>query len=565
MATPGRGAAVPVGAARIVPPLIVPALVAAILAAGGGRAAEAPPAAQKLAVKRLFPAGGTAGHAVVVKAEGSFPRWPPRVWTDRPGTTWQPQAEPGTFQVTIAAEGALGVHRVRLHDDRDSGAVRRFVVGTGPEIEEREPDDLPQQPQEIAALPVTVNGVLDKAGDVDGFGVRLEAGRTLVATLDAHGGPGAPIDAVLDVVDERGGYLARNLDARGLDPRIVFVAPRTGRYVVRVWAFPAEPNSTIGLSGAADHVYRLELAAGSRLAATLPAAVAREGAAPLRPLGWNLPEAPGAALVSLPAGGPLAWVAFAGIEGVVPLPVVDSGPLPVLARGVQGPPLEPPLVASGCFSAADERLEQLVAARKGEPLLVAVEAGGHGSEAEAVLEILSAEGRSLLRKTDRDPPASWTPPADAAIRCVVRELRGGFGPGHFFRLRVLPATAAIEATGEADAVEGAIGGTIELPIAVERLRGWKPGVEIVLVDPPPGIVAEPVTSAVDGDTARKVRLVVKPTAPYSGPLRAAVRRLPADAPPGEIIAPVRFGKDKQPLLWVTVPPPVDAAGAAATR
>ena len=127
-----------------------------------------------------------------------------------------------------------------------------------------------------------------------------------------------------------------------------------------------------------------------------------------------------------------------------------------------------------------------------------------------------------------------------------------------------PATAAIEATGEADAVESAVGGMIELPIAVERLRGWKPGVEIALVDPPAGIAAEPVTSAAEGDSARKVRLVVKPTAAYSGPLQAVVRRLPADAPPGEILAPVRFGKEKLPLVWVTVPPPEAAPAGGAT-
>lgn len=530
----------------------------AVAAADNGDAAK--PAA-RLAVKRLLPGGGAAGQTVVVRADGSFPRWPPRVWTDRPGTEWKPLEETGSFSVTISAAGSLGVHRVRIHDDRDPGVVRRFVVGRGAEITEREPNDLPGEAQEIAALPVTVNGVLEKAGDVDGFGVRLEAGRAVVATLDAHGGPAAPIDAVLEIVDDRGGYIARNLDARGLDPRIVFLPPRTGRYVVRVWAFPAEPNSTIGLSGGADHVYRLEISNRSQLAAALPAAVSRGTAAvSLRPLGWNLPAAPGAADISPIGDAARVWIAFEGIDGVAPLPVVDAVRLPVLANGAAGEPVEPPLVASGCFTAAGERLEQLVATRKAEPLLVAVEAGGHGSEAEAVLEIVSSEGRSLLRKTDRDPPAAWTPPADGIVRCGVTDLRGGFGPGHFFRVSMLPATAAIEATGEADVAEGAIGGAIELPIAVERLRGWKGGVEIALENPPAGITADPVTSAAEGDSARKVKLVLKPTAAHSGPLRAVMRRPPGDTAEGNPgpVGAVRFGKEKLPSVWLTVPPAAPA-------
>lgn len=101
------------------------AVTAAAAAPEKGDAAK--PAA-RLTVKRLLP-GGAAGQTVVVKADGSFPRWPPRVWTDRPGTEWKPLEEPGSFSVTISGAGSLGVHRVRFHDDRDPGVVRRFVVG----------------------------------------------------------------------------------------------------------------------------------------------------------------------------------------------------------------------------------------------------------------------------------------------------------------------------------------------------------------------------------------------------------------------------------------------------
>lgn len=541
-------------AARPSRPLLLWA--AALAATGATAVSAADTAAEKLAVKRLFPPGGAAGGSVVVKAEGSFPRWPVRVWTDRSGTTWKPLEEKGGFEVAIAAEGSVGVHRVRLHDDREAGPLLRFVVGRGAETIEVEPNDRPQEPQPVSSLPVTINGVLEKPGDVDAFGVMLEAGQTLVASLDAHRGPGSPIDAVLEMVDDRGGYVARNLDAHGLDPRIVFTAARAGRFTVRLYAFPAEPTSTIGLSGGADHAYRLSLTTGGFVAAALPAAVPRSGTTPLVPLGWNLPA--GLAAVSAAAAAPPAavWVAFDGVAGAAELPVVATDRLPIIGPDPARAAVEPPLVASGRFDAPKQELVQRITARKSQPLVVSVEGLAAGSEADVLLDIRAADGKSLLAKSDRDPPAAWTPPDDAEYACVLRDRRGGSGPAHFFRLVVVPSEPAVKATCDLDAVTGAVGGTIDLPIAVERLRGWNEAVEFSLADPPAGITAESVTSAATGDSAKKVTLVIRAQAPASGPLAIVARRVPA--PEGGVtdpVATVACGKQKIPVLWLTVPPP----------
>ena len=547
-------------------------LWAAGLAATGATACLAADA-EKLAVKRIFPAGGAAGTSVVVKAEGSFPRWPVRVWTDRSGTTWKPLDDKGSFEVAIDAGESVGVHRLRMHDDREAGPLLRFVVGRGAETVEAEPNDRPPQAETVASLPVTINGVLEKPGDVDGFGVPLEAGQTLVASLDAHRGPGSPIDAVLEVVDDRGGYVARNLDAHGLDPRIVFTAARAGRFTVRIYAFPAEPNSTIGLSGGVDHTYRLSLTTGGFLAGTLPAAVPRTGTATVAPLGWNLP----AGLTAIPAAAAApqtsVWVAFEGVAGVAELPVVATDRLPIVGPEATTVAVEPPLVASGRFAAPKQELVQRITARKSQPLLVSVEGLAAGSEAEVLLDVRAADGRSVLAKTDRDPPAAWTPPDDAEYAFVLRDRRGGSGPAHFFRLVVVPSEPAVRATCDLDAVTGAVGGTIDLPIAVERLRGWSEAVEFALVDPPAGITAEAVTSAATGDSAKKVTLVIKAGAPASGPLSIVARRVPVAgaapqgaAPQGaatEAVTNVSCGKQKLPVLWLTVPPPAPPAAADA--
>lgn len=530
-------------------------LFAALVIVAGGvvpaAAADAPPA-----VKRLFPPGGAAGATVVVKAEGTFPRWPVQVWTDRPGTTWKPLEEQGAFEVAIAPEGALGVHRVRIHDAAGAAGLRRFVVGGEAEAVEVEPNNRPAEAQRLSSLPTTVNGALEKAGDVDCFAVALEAGQTLVASLDAHGALGSPVDTVLEVVGETGGYLARNLDARGLDPRVVFTARRAGTVVVRVYGFPSDPNQTIALAGSSDYVYRLSLAAGPVVAAGLPAAVAAGATTKVAALAWNGPADRPARDVTPAAGATSVAIGFDGMAGAVEVPVVAAAVTTAVAAGGPEPPaaVAPPVVVAGWFDEPGREAAARITATKDATLLVTIEAHAHGSEAEALLDIRDAAGAVVLAKTDRDAPFSWKPSADGDYTFAARDRRGAAGPGHFFRVVVVPERPELRATTEADAVVGKVGGTVDVAIAVERLRGWKQPVEVVLVNPPAGISAAAVTSAVDGDTAKKVTLAIAATGPYSGPVTLAARTPAAEGTAAETVATVVAGKERLPLVWLTVPP-----------
>jgi hypothetical protein len=518
--------------------------------AGRSHAADAPPV-----VKRFFPAGGAAGSTVVVKAEGTFPRWPVQVWTDRPGTTWKPLEEKGAFEVAIAPEDSLGMHRVRLFDAAGATGVRRFVVGGEAEMVEAEPNDRPAEAQRISSFPVTVNGVLEKAGDVDGFSIALEAGETLVAAVDAHGTLGSPVDAVLELTTDRGGYLARNLDARGLDPRIVFTAPRAGDVTVRIYGFPAAPNQTIGLAGASDYVYRLTLSTGPVVAAAVPAAVAAGATTSVTALGWNLPADPPVVVVRPEAAATGITVGFAGMAGAVELPVVAATIVTAGAGGAEpAAAVAPPTVVAGWFDAPGREAAARIIAKKDQTLLFTIEARAHGSEAEALLEIRDATGAVVHAKTDRDPPFSWKPPADGDYTLAVRDRRGAAGPGHFFRIAVEPEAPELRVTTAVDAAVGTIGGTADVAIAVERLRGWKQPVEFVLVNPPAGISATPVTSAVDGDTAKKVTLAIGATQPYAGPVTIAARTPAPERAKAETVAIVVSGTERVPTLWLTVPP-----------
>src|SRR5205823_3856860 len=99
----------------------------------------------------------------------------------------------------------------------------------------------------------------------------------------------SPMDAVVQVLTPDGFVLEQNNDSNGLDPFVAVLIPKDGVYVVRTFAFPAVPDTTIRLSGAENYVYRLTVTTGAYADYAFPLAVNREhpGAAEL--VGWNLP------------------------------------------------------------------------------------------------------------------------------------------------------------------------------------------------------------------------------------------------------------------------------------
>ena len=118
-----------------------------------------------------------------------------------------------------------------------------------------------------------MNGRLAKAGDVDGFAIDLNRGQTLVASLEAARHLGSPMDAILQVVSTDGFVFAQNDDDVGRDPRIIFEAQSAGCYIVRLFAFPAKPDSSIRFAGGNAFVYRLTLTTGGYLDYAFPLAV----------------------------------------------------------------------------------------------------------------------------------------------------------------------------------------------------------------------------------------------------------------------------------------------------
>ena len=177
---------------------------------------------------------------------------------------------------------------VRIYDAQGATTIRPFAVGSLPEATEQEPNDSPGKPHALKTSTV-IYGKLNKAGDVDHFSIALKEGQTLVASAVANTTFNSPMDAVLQICDPRGFVLTHNDDERGLDPLIAYRAPGDGLYLVRIFAFPSAPNSTIGFAGAETYVYRLTLTSEAVVDHAFPLAVERGKPAELSFHGWNLP------------------------------------------------------------------------------------------------------------------------------------------------------------------------------------------------------------------------------------------------------------------------------------
>jgi hypothetical protein len=515
-------------------------------------ASAAPPEAT-----RLFPPGAQRGTTVTVKVAGSFPAWPAAAWTERPGTLWEPQGESGTFAVTVTPDAALGAHLVRFTTPEGATALRRFIVGHLPETEETEPNDKPTAATAVGEPVVVVNGVLGKGGDVDLYRVALAAGETLVAQADANRLLGTAADLTLDLTDARHSLLARNLDAAGLDPRVVFTAPVAGDYFVRVYGFPETADATIGLAGGEAFVYRLTLSKRGFLVATLPSAISQGTDPQVAAIGWKLPTegaplpVPAAALAPSATGARRSvTVALEGIGGAVSLPVVEM-PVVVVPQA-EGGSAPPPVLFSGSLTAPKQRLAHRFSATKDVTYSLLVEGIAIGTAVDPVLSLEDIEGKRLAITDEPAGTLSWKAPADGVYAAVVRDRRGQSGPAHGYRRTIRPDLPEVKLACDGDRVTGEPGKPVELAITIGREHSFKEPLDIVLVDPPAGVTAAAVQSPPEGDAAKKVMLSITAIEPFSGPVRMAARIAgAADAAP----LPVRFGPEGVESVWLGIKAP----------
>ena len=144
-------------------------------------------------------------------------------------------------------------------------------------LEGAHPDSL--DAAETVALNSVTNGRIETPGDVDHFAFDAKRGQRVVVECHAER-IDSRLRAVLEVFNPAGRRIAVNRGFFGIDPLISFDVPDDGVYRVRIF--------DLVYSGSGDHVYRLSIDTGPRVAFSVPAFVQRGTPARVTLYGWNL-------------------------------------------------------------------------------------------------------------------------------------------------------------------------------------------------------------------------------------------------------------------------------------
>lgn len=483
-------------------------------------AAAAPPEA-----KYFYPAGAARGASADVTAAGNFADWPASAWVNRPGITIMPAADKGKLSVSVAEDAVPGIYWVRLYTAAGSAAPLPFIVGTLPEVNEQEPNDFPAKAQALPSSIGTINGRLEKRGDVDTFAVSLTKGQTLVAAVTAHETLGSPMDSVLQIVSPRGSVLEQNDDERGLDSVLAFTAPADGVYLARIFAFPAAPDASVSFAGGETFVYRLTLTTGGFLDGALPLAVSRTQPTELTAYGWGLME-PDAKRTIAPQSDATTFDLFAPQwAGAMSLPVVEYRSLVEAEPNDAAQPqaIEGPLAISGQIGEPRDLDAFRFHLAKGQAWQFNVESRRLGYPLDAVLELFDAMGKSIARADDAgqqpDAELSFTAPADGDFTLVVSDLYGDGGPRFFYRLSLAPQEPDFALTVAEHAYVFMPDKPLEIPVTIDRRHGFAGEIDVQVDGLPPGVTAAAVKSLASGDMAKSVKVVLSGTSPaFSGPI-----------------------------------------------
>ena len=499
----------------------------------------------------FFPAGGSPGETIRAKAEGSFETWPCEWWVDRPGVTLRCEETKGEVTITIAPDAGHGRYWVRAFNATGASKLVPLLICGGGSVVEVEPNNHPEKAQKINEV-ATVDGKLAKSEDVDCYQLELRAGTTLSARVDANHWLGSPIDMVLQICDQQGRVLKHRDDGVGLDPAIDYVVPKDGTYLLRVFGFPATPNSTIGFTGGDRMAYRLTMTQGDT-EAPLNSAV----------LGRNLgPQAMAASRDSMfeiwkaNEGNPstaFLWLSGSPTWHALPYPAGLRFHYPI---GTRPEVLQPAQAMTLKGPNKKEILRQRVRFNEGESARVRVLAQTLGQPLDPVLKMINAAGETVATVDDaggnRDAYYDWKGKAD---RQLVIEIRDRFDrdlSDSNFAIFVEPLLPVIDVQWSQEVWNGKQGEPTELRLNVKSDQDREGAWELFLLSAPEGVRSTPVSLSKITKAGEEIKLVVQGDSTTNGPLKVGLRSKESQECVATSFVKLAGTQVDYPFAWITL-------------
>jgi hypothetical protein len=493
----------------------------------------------------VYPSGGKRGTTVQVTCGGKFD-WPVDVWS--PGVQTVVSKDSGKLEISIPADLATDRVWIRFYNREGASSAVPFLIGNLAELVEKEPNNTTSQAQPIPSSRGTVNGVLQAAGDVDGYSVQLKKGQTLVAALAANSRLGSPMDAILQLATLDGFVVAENHDAIGLDPRLIYTATHSATYIVRLFAFPAAPNSTIRYAGGSNYIYRLTVTTGPYIANAIPLSAPLIHPGDVAVFGWNTPAEVRLAVTTLGATQldaqrefePLkmqgvsmdmqvGFVFSPSYAGSARVRLTTHPVITIAAEGSEDPPvrLTPPTSISGRLLKDREVDHYRVSLSKGQQVVILAESDRGELPVVPLMRFFNPDGSAASQTKDpgtrKETVLSYVAKMDGDHPLEVFDRYRHGGERHFYRITVAIERPDFQLTVGTDTLVVGPDKPLEIEVVVNRRvpKGTKLGVITIAVDGlPEGITASPVISEPSGNTAKKVKLSIATSdTRYSGPIR----------------------------------------------
>jgi hypothetical protein len=351
-----------------------------------GRGGQERPAAPPV-LTRISPSALVRGRATTLELEGknlaggailsTAPGWKAEVL---PGGT----AERLKVQVSVPPTALGGVFAVRVKTPAGESGPQTLAVDCFDPVAEVEPNDSPRTGQPIK-LPATVVGALSRAGDVDYYRFEAVAGQEIGVQLVA--GTAAKFDPLLRLVDPEGRMVVESTN--GL---LGHTCSRAGTYALGIFEreYRGEPGFT----------YRLNIGPVPVITSIFPLGVARGKESAIRLEGVFLGKTrltrltpPADAVVGSHLPIPLP----PDCPSVAAVPSVVVGEFPEVTAVDGGGTVPVPGTANGVLATEGAAQSWRFSARKGERLLLEVNAARLGSPLDSVMEILDEKGKPLPR------------------------------------------------------------------------------------------------------------------------------------------------------------------------
>ncbi len=462
----------------------------------------------------LFPAIVSAGSETVVNAEGKFPTWPIEIVSDRSDVKITASEESGQLKVAVADNATPGVAWIRLHDAKSVTQLVPLLIESMPAQMEVEPNNRIADATAIT-LPSVLCGRLEKSGDVDTYRFSAVQGQTLVASVVANEVLASPMDAVLQLVDLDGNVLLQSDDSRRLDPQLVYQVEQDADLLLRVFAFPETPNSTISYAGGASFVYGLRVTHGEFIDHVLPLLQMGDDVSKVKRFGWNLQEAA--------SSMGWAWRPTGPAEATIVFESETAEPAKTDSL---------PCVFSGHIAARGEVDRLRFAGTKGCKYLVRVFSQRLGFLVDSVVTVVNVAdetksfGNDDGQRNQYDSAVEFTAPDDAQYELRITDLVDGYGPRNAYSVVVAEAKPTFELTVPDDHFTLAAGATIEITVSIDRQSGFNQPLSITADQLPSGVTCDAVVSEVKGDTSKAVRLKIaaeKNAAPFTGTFRIVAK------------------------------------------